>query len=541
MAKDKRAGLMPWWFWAVLLGAGAGFASRYTMQLLAGRPMAAARSRGQAMEIRADASDITGMIEIIQPEQLADLPAAEQVPAAAIRPADIRAESDGGVAGGGGTNFQVQESGAGVAAARAPASPPSTTEPPPPTTMRSSWHAEDFRQRCGGMEQALAKQTPLWADRQPVVWRCGCKESGLGDRLKGITAAWMLAMVLQRPFACEVFPSMVELEYGVEPVLVDWRTRYQDYVKSNPWSKAAGRARWSNRADSVMNSPDATNYGKAIEISQTTPAKIGLLTRFIREVLGGDPAILATETYVGDGKDFTSDDQTNSSHPFRAAIAHAHFCASRALFRPTPKLLTLLDQSLAEASNGLPPALSLGGGAVAEPLVVGVHARFGGRWKDRKRAKDTDVNNIVSCAWNMSRIFRAQNPRRGVVWLLASDQIERLSGLIDKFAEEVVGRAPWDEAGVSPWASKTGIIEHVVKSANGSEVAATQRLWLDWFLMSEVHTCALIRSSFPRTACYVSARRDAGGGLIQQLVTRWDLGRYPRIIPRCTSWTLEGD
>ena len=84
-----------------------------------------------------------------------------------------------------------------------------------------------------------------------------------------------------------------------------------------------------------------------------------------------------------------------------------------------------------------------------------------------------------------------------------------------------------------------GIVEHVVKSVNGSQVAATHRLWLDWFLQTEVHTCALIRSSFPRTACYTSARRNDGNGLVQQLVTKMDLGRYTRVRPSCTAgWSL---
>lgn len=594
MGRNDRPGRgllgLPWYVWAVALGGGLGLVSRLSRRAFARGQRYDTASRTPVVDETVELQELgllhppstDQLTELVAPENafrhetwterldaMADLPAAENeglgTSAATYRcPGGARATQweRGGLAcrdtaecppGGVCDHASLAVSGVCCPAqmesstvdAGAQGTDGAEDSRPAQGAFRSSWHTEEFRDRCGGMVAKIKESEPMWAERAPVVWRCGCKESGLGDRLKGITAAWMLAVVLGRPFACDLFPSMVELEYGVEPVLVDWRKRYQEYVAANPWKGKGGRPIWSNRAEAAMRKPDSKDYSRAIEITQTTPAKIGLLKRFISEVLGKDPSILSTEKYVGDGKEFTSDDQTDSSHPFRAMIAHAHFCASRALFRPTAKLLELLDLSLREASSGLPPKLLPGpagrGGAAAsatEPFVIGVSARFGGRWKDRKRARDGDVNNIVSCAWNMSLAFRAEHPDRGVVWLLASDQIERLSGLIDTFAAKTAGSERWKEIGVSPFASKEGIIEHVVKSVNGSEVLATKRLWLDWFLMSEVHTCALIRSSFPRTACYVSTRRDASNGLVQQLVTRMDLGRYPRIVPSCTGWRL---
>jgi hypothetical protein len=38
----------------------------------------------------------------------------------------------------------------------------------------------------------------------------------------------------------------------------------------------------------------------------------------------------------------------------------------------------------------------------------------------------------------------------------------------------------------------------------------TQRMWGDWFLLSEAETCVYSRSGFPRFACLASALRGAG-------------------------------
>lgn len=430
--------------------------------------------------------------------------------------------------------------------------------PPPHQQLVSSWHdsEDEFLSECGNMKDVLDKMNGEFADRKPVVWRCGCTHSGLGDRLKGIVAAMMLAMVLKRPFACEVFPSMAELEYGVEPSLHDWRSNYFNYVNASPWNKEKTKVRpvWSNRAASGMTNGGALDYTRGVEVTQTTPAKIPLLQRFISEVMGEDASILSTEPYVGDGKEFTSDDATNITHPFREVIAHAHYCATRAMFRPTAKMRDLLDVSLAppvaEGHEATAPAAA--SNAVAgpdsailkpEPFIIGMHSRFGGKWKDRKRARDSDVEQVIECAWNLTLAYKA-NPLPGgasqpVVWILTSDNVERLEAIVEGFADSV-GKSKWKEQNIRNIAIKdVGIVEHVVKSVNGSEVEATKRLWLDWFLMTEVHSCSLIRSSFPRTACYTSRRRNAAKGLVQQYVTNWDLGRYPRVHPVCNAWSLK--
>jgi hypothetical protein len=191
----------------------------------------------------------------------------------------------------------------------------------------------------------------------------------------------------------------------------------------------------------------------------------------------------------------------------------------------------MLDESMAEATEDATEG--------DDPFVIGIHSRFGGRWKDRKRAKDSDVEKVLECAWNMTKALNADFTfSRRVVWLLASDNVERLEALVNDKWVTMVGKDRWDEQGAVVWAPKAGKVEHVIKSVNGSDVDATMRLWLDWFLMSEVHTCTLIRSSFPRTACYVSSRRDSIKGRVQQLVTNWDLGRYPRVIPKCDTYAM---
>jgi hypothetical protein len=137
-----------------------------------------------------------------------------------------------------------------------------------------------------------------------------------------------------------------------------------------------------------------------------------------------DGDVLSTEAFVGDGKNFTNDDATLLSHRWRAAYAQATFCATRSLLRPTAAMLALLDETLTAAThsgdvnNGTNIITTSIGGAVgtaasaavdsAEPFVIGMHVRFGGKWQDRMRARDTDALKIIQCAWNMTSLRSAQ-------------------------------------------------------------------------------------------------------------------------------------
>lgn len=56
-----------------------------------------------------------------------------------------------------------------------------------------TWHAH-----CRGVVHRVAEINRVNASRKPVVWRCGACKNGLGDRLKGIMAAFMLSTILGR-------------------------------------------------------------------------------------------------------------------------------------------------------------------------------------------------------------------------------------------------------------------------------------------------------------------------------------------------------
>lgn len=390
----------------------------------------------------------------------------------------------------------------------------------------SSWHRTSFTTECGTLISVLKHQRLQYASRQPIVWRCGCKTSGLGDRLKGIIAAWMLALVLERPFLCEVFPSMAALQYGVEPALIDWRSGYEAYMRNrtrlHPYR--------TSRSETALRSAHARDYSKPLEIVQITPAKISVIKAFVEFVLGGNGSIFLTEPFVGDGKEFSNDDAPLLSHTFRDAYAHATYCATRSLFKPTLPLLQLLDDTLLSVHEDF--------------MVVGLHVRFGGKWNDRKRARNSDALKMIECAWNMT-LSQQHEPfiskaaqDRGTIWLLASDNVEQLQQLIHTFHLADNVKTLWETYNVQVVINQGGKVEHVSKSQNGTEADAIRRLWHDWFLLTEAHTCAFVRSSFPRTACYASERRDRTSGLVQQMVTSLDLGRYPRITPVCSDWHL---
>jgi hypothetical protein len=365
-------------------------------------------------------------------------------------------------------------------------------------------------------------------------------------------AAWMLATILERPFLCEVFPSVAELDLGIEPVYVDWRHGYTEYSKQ----KGSVKVLKTNRASRFLNHPQATDYTVAIEITQTTPAMVPLVKAYIEKVLLGNGSILDTEEFVGNGKQFTDDDASLISHQFRNTYAHAHYCATRSLFRPTKAMLHLIDTTLERFALKDTPS----------PFTIGVHVRFGGKWNDRKRARDSDAIHIVRCGWNMTQSaargsnllgdtnnystatatatnqntppIKGLRPPQPTLWLLASDNIQRLGEIISHFAKQELPQGAWENANITLGINEGGEVEHVSKSDNGTSTASIQRLWHDWFLLSESHTCTLVRSSFPRTACYASKRRDDAEGLVQQMVTTLDLGRYPRHNPVCGTWRM---
>ena len=70
------------------------------------------------------------------------------------------------------------------------------------------------------------------------------------------------------------------------------------------------------------------------------------------------------------------------------------------------------------------------------------------------------------------------------MWVLASDDVERLRALVALFADGDGIRDRWPAERISVTAAEGGKVEHVSKSANGTREDSVRRLWHDWFLMS---------------------------------------------------------
>eukprot|EP00613_Pedinella_sp_CCMP2098_P064725 CAMPEP_0171976518 /NCGR_PEP_ID=MMETSP0993-20121228/242516_1 /TAXON_ID=483369 /ORGANISM="non described non described, Strain CCMP2098" /LENGTH=111 /DNA_ID=CAMNT_0012628063 /DNA_START=41 /DNA_END=372 /DNA_ORIENTATION=- len=50
---------------------------------------------------------------------------------------------------------------------------------------------------------------------------------------------------------------------------------------------------------------------------------------------------------------------------------------------------------------------------------------------------------------------------------------------------------------------------HVSNKETRGASSVSQRMWADWFMLSESETCVYSRSGFPRFACLASSRRAA--------------------------------
>jgi hypothetical protein len=273
---------MPWWVWAVLAGGGLAMALRASLHVAT----TASRSRhrtwhGDGSEgdgtarmrdvVSSDPSNnvfsqtthtsvVSGVHRSVMPASV--LPAAAATLPAIEPVSEPAAQSE---------SFPMPDVNAQAAAAA------KTTKRRAGTgsvQYRSSWHGSeaDALATCGTLADTLASQRARYGNRKPVVWRCGCKVSGLGDRLKGIIAAWMLANILERPFLCEPFPSLAHHKHGVEPIGLDWREGFATYMASE-----RSGALFKNRAEAAFLSTASTDYTRAIEIVQTTPAKVALV------------------------------------------------------------------------------------------------------------------------------------------------------------------------------------------------------------------------------------------------------------------------
>lgn len=307
----------------------------------------------------------------------------------------------------------------------------------------------------------------------------------------------------------------------MEPALVDWRHGFTAFNQSRTGQHLVR----GHKASSLLQMRQILDETNSVESLDITPPDKAILQPFITDVMGLNASILNTEVYL---PQYSDDDSSLISHAFRALVAHATFCATRALFRPTAAILDVIETSVL---LNLPDSST---------FLLGLHVRYGGLWQDRVRASDVDARRIVECAFNMSHartsVAGLLAPSK-IVWLMASDQLERLQAGVAAFAKQ--RGEDWDNLSIETRTSASfGKVEHVAKSSSGEDEGALDRLWLDWFLMGEVHACTFVRSSFPRTACYASVRRQASSGLVQQSVTSVDLGRYAQTIPNCNTWAL---
>merc|ERR1711965_529164 len=49
-----------------------------------------------------------------------------------------------------------------------------------------------------------------------------------------------------------------------------------------------------------------------------------------------------------------------------------------------------------------------------------------------------------------------------------------------------------------------GTVGHISSKATQGKTSVSQRIWLDWFILSESTACVYLRSGFPRMACQAS-------------------------------------
>ena len=268
-------GALPWWAWAMLAGASLAMALRASLHVVNaashshGRGHVVEPAGGRTERTEAHQFDPSSFHDLL--EDAASVSTHRTMPSEA--PSNMVTVS---------APFKAVATTTTVGATAEPVSPAVRSDPsvPPADTSsthrvkQSSWHGTqaDALATCGKLAETLASQQERYKGRKPVVWRCGCKVSGLGDRLKGIVAAWMLANVLERPFLCDPFPSIAQHTYGVEPVDHNWRDGYAEYAASDRVS-----AMFKTRAEAALLSSASSDYTRAIEIVQTTPAKVSLV------------------------------------------------------------------------------------------------------------------------------------------------------------------------------------------------------------------------------------------------------------------------
>lgn len=384
--------------------------------------------------------------------------------------------------------------------------------------LSSSWSAnvtdQPWLNLCGRLPQRIA-----WLYSQPdaplSVWTMLPRPDdtmdlsstrGLGDQLRGLASAFMYSMLYGRKLAIATGPQVPQFQpapYGVEPNLFDWRALYDNYEGSVAAHRAQGLIRRISDigvhadTDSVRPSLPAEGLAKFFDQLQNTSA-MTVEVLFVNPPSGSLQHAFLKEVVDVQGLD---------AHEI---MYRCLMCALRAIFRPTPRLRQLLVHHL-----NVPVALREPDKPHPPVLFVGVHARFGGRWQDAIRARNEDVLQVVECAWNMTRNRwqDQQRPKPWTFWLLASDNPPRLLTLVQSFLKaQLLG------SDLSLIDMNEGNVAHVARhEGTNFSATASERLWLDFFMLAEADACAYIRSGFARLPCAMSYRRALAHGSMHEL------------------------
>ena len=414
-------------------------------------------------------------------------------------------------------------------------------------STKSSWRTDEWRALCPRIVQWWRRVAS--SGRAPVLQRV--TDSGLGDRLRSIQRAFLLAYVSNRPLALQDergdFPPSI-----LEESLIAWRPLAAQYGGAYDAYHSANDA-----FERLMTQDD----GRAIAIRRTA-------FPWQREAL--DEAFW-TQWHRDDVDSERRAQWINETAPMAgwldgdSEVAHLRFCVLRALLKPTPVIIDALDAKLGRAAAGMRTAwrkandqMSTSGArrrrvasrsillrrnsdeeALPAPRYVSVQMRFGGTFHgahDPKRAGPADLAWGVACARNVSRLQRkpidvssaekstpSESADTGgcpsaTVLLLASDHADKLwdsvtAGLVGSVRAQGSGDGGGGGAACVVMESE-GTVGHIYKDKSKDIDAVRERTWLDWFLLAEAHDCVFISSGFAGSACAASLRRQRDGGRV---------------------------
>eukprot|EP00035_Acanthoeca_spectabilis_P035494 m.35003 g.35003 ORF g.35003 m.35003 type:complete len:431 (-) comp7397_c0_seq2:2669-3961(-) len=367
------------------------------------------------------------------------------------------------------------------------------------TPLRSSW-TKTLPPQCARIVQRVefceqSQRAPLEAIM--LGHRKNPGKNGLGDRMKGLLGASVVALRLCRPFRMSLKADVFDPKLAVSFVY-DWNRPWQHFfdlkkkgLRTYTRFSKVNIASLSEQNETVLLAMDGGYFAQWDVVGDDL---IAGLTRGVRGLQKGKDAQ-------------------------RALVL---MCMGRALLRPSQPVLNSISNLLRGASNSAVTS------ATREPLLLGLHARYAGKFEKNARTRMTpaQVTAQVWCAWNMSMSWNNEVNRGGkpnsVFWLIASDKPDKLIQVINAF---LILRAKENTSlNVTVIRNTEGTVKHV-KASVAREVIS--RLWADWFLLSEATTCCYGPSGFPQSACTMSLR------------VALNHGRNEANVGHCNTWREE--